>query len=127
LGTRTIKKNQSVNLDQLLEAWVGFGYESVSTVLSPGEFSRRGGIVDIFPPALPRPIRIEFFGDEIESLRSFDPASQRSLEPLDQVIITPATELLPKNGPLAAEKIKTWDTSVLPDDQTRCSRRIAKG
>ena len=116
LGTRAVKRGQTINLDQLLEAWVGFGYESVSTVLSPGEFSRRGGIVDVFPPALARPLRIEFFGDEIESLRSFDPASQRSLDTLEQAPITPATELLPKNGPLAAEKIKTWDTSNLPDD-----------
>jgi transcription-repair coupling factor (superfamily II helicase) len=127
LGTRALQKNQTINLDQLLEAWVGFGYESVSTVLSPGEFSRRGGIVDVFPPTLPRPIRIEFFGDEVESLRSFDPASQRSLEPLEQVIITPATELLPKNGPLAAEKIKTWDTSALPDDQEELFEKDRKG
>ncbi len=127
LGTRALKQNQTVNLDQLLEAWIGFGYASVSTVLSPGEFSRRGGIVDVFPPALPRPVRIEFFGDEVESLRSFDPASQRSLEPLEQVIITPATELLPKNGPLAAEKIKTWDTSVLPDDQAEVFEKDRKG
>jgi transcription-repair coupling factor (superfamily II helicase) len=126
LGTRTLKQKQTVNLDQLLEAWVGFGYESVSTVLSPGEFSRRGGIVDIFPPALPRPIRIEFFGDVVESLRAFDSASQRSLEPLDQVIITPAAELLPKNGPLAAEKIKTWDTSVLPDDRAEMFEKDRK-
>ncbi len=127
LGTRALKKNQTANLDQLLEAWVGFGYESVSTVLSPGEFSRRGGIVDVFPPALPRPIRIEFFGDEVESLRSFDPASQRSLEPLEQVIITPATELLPKNGPLAAEKIKAWDISALPDDQEELFEKDRQG
>ena len=85
-------------------------------MLSPGEFSRRGGIVDVFPPALPRPARIEFFGDEVESLRAFDPASQRSLEALDQVIVTPAAEGLAKNGPIAAEKIKTWDTSALADD-----------
>jgi transcription-repair coupling factor (superfamily II helicase) len=127
LGTRSLKKNQTINLDQLLEAWVGFGYESVSTVLSPGEFSRRGGIVDVFPPALPRPVRIEFFGDEVESLRSFDPASQRSLEALEHVIITPATELLPKNGPLAAEKIRAWDTSALPDDQEELFEKDRKG
>ncbi|CAG0932266.1 Transcription-repair-coupling factor [Thermoflexales bacterium] len=127
LGTRTLKRNQTISLDQLLETWVGFGYESVSTVLSPGEFSRRGGIIDVFPPVLPRPVRIEFFGDEVESLRAFDPASQRSLEALAQVIITPATELLPKNGPLAAEKIKTWDTSVLPDDQAELFEKDRKG
>jgi transcription-repair coupling factor (superfamily II helicase) len=85
LGTRTLKRAQSVNIDQLLESLVGFGYDSTSTVLAPGEFSRRGGIVDVFPPALTRPVRIEFFGDEIDSLRSFDPATQRSLDTLDQV------------------------------------------
>ena len=127
LGTRAVKKGQTINLDQLLEAWVGFGYESVSTVLSPGEFSRRGGIVDVFPPALARPLRIEFFGDEIESLRSFDPASQRSLDTLEQAPITPATELLPKNGPRAAEKIKAWDTSTLPDDLESQFEKDRKG
>ena len=74
LGTRTLRRGQAVNLDQLLEAWVGFGYESTTTVLAPGEFSRRGGIVDVYPPALARPVRIEFFGDEVDSLRAFDPA-----------------------------------------------------
>jgi transcription-repair coupling factor (superfamily II helicase) len=127
LGTRAVKRGQPINLDQLLEAWVGFGYESVSTVLSPGEFSRRGGIVDVFPPALARPLRIEFFGDEIESLRAFEPASQRSLDTLEQAPITPATELLPKNGPLAAEKIKTWDTSNLPDDLETQYEKDRKG
>ena len=127
LGTRAVKKGQTINLDQLLEAWVGFGYDSVSTVLSPGEFSRRGGIVDVFPPTLARPLRIEFFGDEIESLRSFEPASQRSLDMLEQAPITPAAELLPKNGPLAAEKIKTWDTSQLPDDLEAQFEKDRKG
>ena len=127
LGTRAVKQGQTINLDQLLEAWVGFGYENVSTVLSPGEFSRRGGIVDVFPPALARPLRIEFFGDEIESLRAFDPASQRSLDTLEQAPITPATELLPKNGPLAAEKIKAWDTSNLPDDLEAQFEKDRKG
>lgn len=117
LGTRLLKRGQSVNLDQLLEMWVGFGYDSTTTVLSPGEFSRRGGIVDVYPPARSRPVRIEFFGDEIDSLRSFDPATQRSLEPLDQVVITPAAEALARNGPLAAEQLASWDTSRLPDDQ----------
>lgn len=116
LGTRTLKRGQSINIDQLLESFVGFGYDSISTVLAPGEFSRRGGIVDVFPPALARPVRLEFFGDEIDSLRSFDPATQRSLDTLDQMTVTPAAECLAKNGPMAAEKIKAWDTSQLPDD-----------
>lgn len=118
LGTRALRRGQSVNLDQLLEVWVGFGYENTTTVLAPGEFSRRGGIVDVYPPALPRPVRIEFFGDEVDSLRAFDPATQRSLDRLDQISITPAAECLAKNGPIAAEQIKAWDTSNLPDDQS---------
>lgn len=117
LGTRTLRRGQSISLNQLLEVWVGFGYESTTTVLAPGEFSRRGGIVDVYPPALPRPVRIEFFGDEVESLRAFDPATQRSLDTLDQISITPAAECLAKNGPLVAEHTKAWDTSNLPDDQ----------
>ena len=117
LGTRTLRRGQTVNLDQLLEVWVGCGYENTTTVLAPGEFSRRGGIVDVYPPARPRPVRIEFFGDEIESLRAFDPATQRSLDTLDQISVTPAAEGLARNGPLAADQIKAWDTSSLPDDQ----------
>ena len=117
LGTRTLRRGQTVNLDQLLEVWVGCGYENTTTVLAPGEFSRRGGIVDVYPPARPRPVRIEFFGDEIESLRAFDPATQRSLDTLDQISVTPAAEGLARNGPLAADQIKTWNTSNLPDDQ----------
>ncbi|HZY43972.1 MAG TPA: transcription-repair coupling factor [Anaerolineae bacterium] len=116
LGTRILKQGQAINLDQLLDAWIGFGYESTSTVLAPGEFSRRGGIVDIYPPALNQPIRIEFFGDEIESLRTFDPASQRSLDPIEQITITPAIEALARNGSFAAEKIKEWDTANLSAD-----------
>jgi transcription-repair coupling factor (superfamily II helicase) len=115
-GTRTLRRGQAINLDQLLETWVGCGYESTTTVLAPGEFSRRGGIVDVYPPALPRPVRIEFFGDEIESLRTFDPATQRSLDPLDQISVTPAAEGLVRNGPLAAEQLKHWATTALPDD-----------
>ncbi|HET7378242.1 MAG TPA: CarD family transcriptional regulator, partial [Anaerolineae bacterium] len=127
LGTRSLKQGQAINLDQLLEVWINNGYESTSTVIAPGEFSRRGGIVDIFPPALNHPIRIEFFGDQIESLRTFDPASQRSLDPIEQVAITPALEALAKNGTFAAEKIKEWDTSFLTDDLREQFEKDRKG
>jgi ATP-dependent Clp protease ATP-binding subunit ClpB len=74
-----LKQGQSINLDQLLEAWINFGYESTTTVLAPGELSRRGGIVDIYPPAFNHPVRIEFFGDEIESLRTaYDQAFKKA-------------------------------------------------
>jgi len=76
----------------LLAKWVEIGYEIESTVVSQGTASRRGGIIDIYSPNNDFPVRIEFFGDEIETIRTFDPQSQRSLENLSSVVIVPATE-----------------------------------
>ncbi|GAP15083.1 transcription-repair coupling factor [Longilinea arvoryzae] len=94
-ASRTIKINQSLPPDELARSWVAIGYQAADIVLEPGQFSRRGGILDIWPPAEPLPVRIEFFGDEIDLLRRFDPASQRTVAKLDQLLVTPARELLP--------------------------------
>ncbi len=94
-SSRTIKINQSLAPDELARSWVEIGYQAADIVLEPGQFSRRGGILDIWPPAEPLPVRIEFFGDEIDLLRRFDPASQRTVAKLDQLLVTPARELLP--------------------------------
>src|SRR5207249_1655100 len=59
-----------------------------------GEFALRGGIVDIFPAAEPQPVRLEFIGDTIESLRRYDPATQRSVQTIDQITIVPLQEVL---------------------------------
>ena len=63
-------------------------------VAGRGEFARRGGIVDVFPAGQPLPVRIEWFGDEIESLRAFDPANQRGVRAVDSVELLPASEFL---------------------------------
>ncbi|GIX06117.1 MAG: transcription-repair-coupling factor [Candidatus Poribacteria bacterium] len=68
------------------------GYRRVETVELKGEFTVRGGIVDLFPPTAPRPYRLEFFGDEIESIRTFDESTQRSLESVERVWIGPCRE-----------------------------------
>ncbi|TLN13992.1 hypothetical protein FDZ74_09660, partial [bacterium] len=94
-ASRTIKVNQSLPPDTLTRSWVEIGYQPAEIVLEPGEFSRRGGILDIWPPAEPLPVRLEFFGDEIDLIRRFDPASQRTVTKLDQVLISPAREILP--------------------------------
>ena len=71
----------------------------VTEVAGRGEFARRGGIVDVFPPSMPLPIRIEFFGDEIDSLRAFDPTDQRTVSTVDRIVLLPASEfLLPSAG-----------------------------
>ncbi|MEA3345265.1 MAG: transcription-repair coupling factor [Chloroflexota bacterium] len=108
---RTLRKGQRIELSQLLEEWVSWGYEPVSVVQEPGTFSRRGGIVDVFPPAASGPVRIELFGDEVDSLRVFDPSTQRSRSRTEQVTIGPASEALPRQGPRAAKVIGEWDMS----------------
>lgn len=78
----------------LLEKLVELGYERVDLVESAGQVSMRGGIVDIYPASFQRPVRLEFFDDEVDSIRLFDVANQRSQEKLQQVIIGPALEMV---------------------------------
>ena len=93
--TRTLAAGEKVRLGELFSRWVELGYEREDGVEIPGSFSQRGGIVDVFPPSSPQPVRIELLGDEIESIRPFNPASQRSVGQVDQVTIVPAREILP--------------------------------
>jgi transcription-repair coupling factor (superfamily II helicase) len=93
--SKVLKTGQTVSPESLLRSWVEMGYESVDIVLEAGQFSRRGGILDIWPPAEPYPARLDFFGDEIDTIRRFDPASQRTIKTLDSLLITPAREVLP--------------------------------
>ncbi len=92
----------------LTSRWLAMGYEPASLVVEPGTFSRRGGILDIFPIAAEWPVRIELWDDEIDTLRLFDPASQRSLESCRQVTITLAREALPARGPEVAQRLARW-------------------
>ncbi|MBP3898365.1 MAG: hypothetical protein J6D57_11135, partial [Mogibacterium sp.] len=80
---------------ELRELLVSAGYTSAPVTESPGEFTSRGGILDVFPPALAEPLRIEFFDDEIDSIRSYDPDTQRSLENVPHAVIGPAAEFIP--------------------------------
>ncbi|MGD0861431.1 MAG: transcription-repair coupling factor [Candidatus Limnocylindrales bacterium] len=84
--------------DELIHDLLGLGYDPVLEVAGRGEFARRGGLVDVFPSAAPLPIRIELFGDEIDSMRVFDPADQRSLHPVEEVALLPASEFLVPAG-----------------------------
>ena len=81
-----------INMDVLKNTLVQLGYERVGQVEMPGQFSVRGGIVDIYSLTEENPWRIELWGDEVDSIRSFDAESQRSLENLDEISIYPAVE-----------------------------------
>ncbi|MCJ7693969.1 MAG: transcription-repair coupling factor, partial [Anaerolineaceae bacterium] len=106
--SRTVSVDQTIKLEELLQNWVGIGYEYSNIVVQVGQFSRRGGILDIWPPSAQLPIRIEFFGDKIDTLRSFNPATQRTFESLQKAVISPAKEFLL----LDAEK-RGFDTTSL--------------
>ena len=80
---------------ELLRRWQSMGYEAEDVVELPGQMGKRGGIIDVFPPCSPSPVRIEFFGNQIESMRCFEPESQRSTSPVSSLIITPAREFMP--------------------------------
>jgi transcription-repair coupling factor (superfamily II helicase) len=77
---------------ELLRRWQSMGYEKEDIVEVPGQMSKRGGIIDVFPPCSQLPVRIEFFGNQIESMRYFDPESQRSTSPVSSLIVTPARD-----------------------------------
>lgn len=120
-ATRSLRSRQSVQLDDLTRNWLSLGYEHVNTVIAPGRFARRGGILDIWPPATSRPTRIEFFGDEIESMRPFDPSTQRTVRQSESeeysLLITPAREYLPgyRDEQISPDELTEYHIPTLHD------------
>ena len=96
---RELRVGARITQDALLRELFDLGYAPVTEVAGRGEFARRGGIVDVFPPSRDLPIRVESFGDEIDSLRAFDPTDQRTTGKVDTAVLLPASEfLLPDDG-----------------------------
>ena len=102
----TLRKGDTVNLEELAETLTRLGYERVTTIEQEGSWSRRGDIVDVFPVSAELPVRLEFFGEDLEKLREFDPATQRSLDPVEVMRLTPTGY-----GPLVAEALR----EAMPD------------
>jgi len=90
----TLGTGGRIPIDRLISFLQQNGYHRSETVREPGEFAVRGGIVDLFPTGAPEPVRFDFFGDAIESIRRFDPLSQRSTGALPQVTLKPVSEVL---------------------------------
>lgn len=113
-----IIKNSSVDRDFVINSLKNSGYHTVSLVSGHGEMSIRGGILDVFPSEEELPLRIEFFGDEIESVRIFDTDTQRTIKELNEVSVGPASE--PEEGPNLFDVFK--ETTLIvnePDDIKR--------
>ena len=101
LGTTLeIKKGTRLKIDETTEYLAANGYVRAEQVMEPGEFAIRGGLIDIFPPGLPEPVRVDLFGDEVEGLRNFDPVSQRTTNTCERTSLRPMSEIV-----LSAESI----------------------
>jgi transcription-repair coupling factor (superfamily II helicase) len=87
-----LKRGEEIDIEVLTGHLASVGYTQMDLVEMPGQFTRRGGILDVYSPESDRPLRIEFFGDEIESIRRFDPETQRSQSGLDEAWLLPLTE-----------------------------------
>jgi transcription-repair coupling factor (superfamily II helicase) len=90
--TLHLKVGEEYMPDMLVEHLLSVSYAKVDVVEMPGQVTLRGGILDVYSPEMDRPVRIDFFGDEIESIRKFDPETQRSSSPLDDALLLPLTE-----------------------------------
>ncbi|OQY04853.1 MAG: transcription-repair coupling factor [Desulfobacteraceae bacterium 4572_123] len=103
-----IMVDEEIERDDLIEKMIFGGYAQTAIVEEPGDFSIRGGIMDVFSPMYPDPLRIEFFGDTVDSIRSFSAASQRKIKTLKEAIILPAREavLIKERIPLIISRIR---------------------
>jgi len=109
----TLKRGEEVDIETLTAHLASVGYTQMDLVEMPGQFTRRGGILDVYSPEADRPVRFEFFGDEIETIRKFDPETQRSQSGLDETQLLPLTEtpvterlLAAVNGRLSRQRIE---------------------
>ncbi len=91
----TLRRGERAVVEEVAAVLAAGGYERADRVEMPGQMARRGGIVDAFPPGQEEPVRLEFFGDAIESIRRFDPVTQRSLEEVEEAVVWPAREAVP--------------------------------
>ena len=97
---------QEIKIEEVLRYLVLCGYQRDDQIDGTGQFSHRGGIVDFFPPGSDYPVRIEFWGDEIDTISYFDPETQRRTTSVDEVAISPSVEVLPENPKLLAKRIR---------------------
>ncbi len=94
-----ITRGMNLPQEKLLYQLVSLGYEAVEIVAEPGQFAHRGGILDIWSMTADHPIRLDYFGDEVDTIKLFDPASQRAIQPLEKYLLPPAREFLQPLNP----------------------------
>ncbi|HIR96374.1 MAG TPA: transcription-repair coupling factor [Candidatus Merdisoma faecalis] len=123
----TIGQDSIVEIEALAKKLVRLGYERTGQVEAPGQFAVRGGIVDIFALTEEAPWRIEFWDDEVDSIRSFDAESQRSMENLEEIVIYPAAEPVPGEKEEAVSFLDYFDTEETVFFLDEPTRLLEKG
>jgi transcription-repair coupling factor (superfamily II helicase) len=123
----TLRRNEEVDLETLATHLDSVGYTRMDIVEMPGQFTRRGGILDVYSPETDRPVRIEFFGDEIETIRKFDPETQRSHSNLDEALLLPLTETPVNEHLLAAVHGRLSGQRVESEDEEMAAELAAAG
>jgi transcription-repair coupling factor (superfamily II helicase) len=120
----TIRRGEELDVEILTAHLASVGYTQMDLVEMPGQFTRRGGILDVYSPEADRPVRIEFFGDEIETIRKFDPETQRSQSGLDETQLLPLTEtpvtehlLAAVHSRLSKQRVQVADGEGLTDEE----------
>ena len=114
---KVVRRGEMIDPERLVEHLRIVGYNQVDVVEMPGEFAHRGGLLDVYPPELDRPVRIELFGDEVESIRKFDPATQRSAAVTDEVVLLPLTETPVEEETLAAINARLTGGRLAGDEE----------
>ncbi|MBZ5567531.1 MAG: transcription-repair coupling factor [Acidobacteriia bacterium] len=99
---RTIRRGETLDTEPLLQHLNTLGYTASDVVEMPGEYALRGGVLDVYPPEADRPLRVELFGDEVESIRKFDPGTQRSTTSVEEALLLPLTDVPMREDTLAA-------------------------
>ena len=122
-GNMLLAPGGKLNLDKLFKQLVDAGLERVEQIDSPGQFARRGGIVDIFPPALSHPLRLDLFGDVIESVRAFDIETQRSFESLPQGAAFPLVPIERAGGAMLTDYLKA--VTIITVQPKQVAERLA--
>ncbi len=122
-----LRRGEEVDVEVLTAHLASVGYTQMDLVEMPGQFTRRGGILDVYSPESDRPVRIEFFGDEIDTIRKFDPETQRSQAGLDETQILPLTETPVTERLLAAVNARLSRQRVETEDEELAAEAAAAG
>ena len=123
----TLRRGDELDLETLTAHLASVGYTQMDLVEMPGQFTRRGGILDVYSPEADRPVRIEFFGDEIDTIRKFDPETQRSQSGLDETELLPLTETPVTEHLLAAVNARLSHQRIEIENEEMAAEAAAAG